>query len=732
MSGCEQPRRSAAVHPGEEKLFLMVEPAFISSSYRLSIYAIPHLVVAACVFGLGIFVMVRERPSRVGYIYPLTRLTLGMYMLSSGMTYMAVDSGSSVPWIRAASISTSFIPWAELLLATSILGVTIKYRRAIHAAFGAGLIFAVSIIGTQLFQSSIPRAFAWGYFAWFKPLALIFIVYFVVTCIFILKLYLRAYRDAEDERTKNRLLAILVSVICGFTASFDFLPGFGVNVYPIGFIPIACYTTGMAYVIVRYHLVDITPELATNQILETMQSAVIVVDQNGDIRVANRAAQDMLGYPHSTIRGSRLSSLLNIHAATDFSKENIKNTCTEEMVWPGGDGRQIQVRVTASPLFEQKHGYRLGTVYVAHDITARKEMEWKISAIAAEWTQTFDAITDCIMILDPEQRIVRCNKATRDLLGIPYQQILGRRCWELIHYSHGPADGCPTLRMLKSGKRETMILTMQDRTNLVTAEPVLDERGGVRQIIHTISNITEQTKLEAKLREAKTLEAVGRLASGVAHEVRNPLNAILSISEALFSEPEIKGNDEYAPYIQHIRSQVKRLSDLMKDLLELGRPVSQANLVTVPLQNVCQDALHLWKATETAKEHPICVSYEFQSGGPLVLADSTRLQQALINLLDNAAQNSPSGSKIDMKIEKQDGHSVVIKVRDCGSGIPPEKIALIFNPFFTTRKGGTGLGLSIVKHNLENMGGVISIKNNEDQPGCTAEVKLPIEKESTA
>ena len=328
----------------------------------------------------------------------------------------------------------------------------------------------------------------------------------------------------------------------------------------------------MAYVITRYRLQNISPEMATNQILETMKSAVIVVDLDDKIRIVNPAAQDILGYFRSDLIGRNLSELLAIHAES-APNEKGGDVMFSEMVWSSWNGREIHVSVSVSPLLDRLNRTRIGTIYVAQDITARKVMEQKIRMAATEWTNTFDAITDSIMILDSEQRIMRCNKATRDALGIPYQQIIGRQCWELIHKTDTHYEGCPTKRMLASGKREIMILTISDRINMVIADPIFDENGKIHRIIHMIRDITEQKQLEVKLRQAETMEAIGRLASGVAHEVRNPLNAILSISEALFNEQAIKGHSEYDPYIVHIRDQVRRLANLMKDLLEFGRPI---------------------------------------------------------------------------------------------------------------------------------------------------------------
>jgi len=702
----------------------MTGPTHLVSHYTFNYYAIPYLMVSVFVIGLGAFVLLREWHSHLGFIFSFTSLSTGLYVLSSGMTYLSADKAAVDWWIRMAYISSAFIPWAGFLLTAAILDIMRRFRKFIAVTFALTLLFAGSIIFSHSFIRPEHRVFFWGDAAWFGPMAWVFIIYFVGMVSIVLFLLRRAYTDSTNQKTKKRFQGIIISVLIGALALLDALPGLGVEMYPFGYVSITCYTAGLAFVIMRYRLQNITPEVATSQILETMNGAVIVVDLDRKIRVVNRAAQDMLGYPRNDLLGKDLSKILAVHAGTNHADAADGNGGPSEMVWSAWNGRQMDVSVSSSSLTDPQDGTRIGTVYVAQDITARKVMEMKIKRAATEWTATFDAITDSIMVLDSDQRIIRCNKATRDLLGRPYQEIIGRRCFELIHGSTTHYQDCPTQRMLISKRRETMTLTMAGRINFVTSDPVFDEHGRIHRIIHTVSDITEQTQLEMKLRQAQTMEAIGRLASGVAHEVRNPLNAILSISEALFTEREIKGRSEYDPYINHIRVQVKRLSDLMKDLLELGRPIPQANVTAVPLASVCQEVLNVWSSTEPASDHPVTLTSESASEGPVVLADEMRLQQILINLLDNAAQNSPKNRGIELRITEAPDTWALIHIHDSGTGIPPEKIDHVFDPFFTTRKGGTGLGLSIVRHYVEHMGGSVDIRNNEHQPGCTAVVRL--------
>ena len=258
--------------------------------------------------------------------------------------------------------------------------------------------------------------------------------------------------------------------------------------------------------------------------------------------------------------------------------------------------------------------------------------------------------------------------------------------------------------------------------------PIKNEAGITTNFMAFKEDITRNRQLEHKLFQARKLETIGQIAGGVAHEVRNPLNAILSISEALFREKEIDGNPEFTPYIQHIRTQVNRLADLMNDLLDLGKPITTADLQVLPLMELCRETLELWKLSAMAENRQAALSAVDGAAAILVTADSRRLQQVIFNLLENAGNHSPAGSTITLHLAGTDPDSdmAIVRITDSGRGIPEENLFRIFEPFYSDRRGGTGLGLSLVKHFIENMGGSVRIWNNDPPPGCTAELKIPL------
>ncbi|WP_281185340.1 CHASE domain-containing protein [Trichlorobacter lovleyi] len=261
---------------------------------------------------------------------------------------------------------------------------------------------------------------------------------------------------------------------------------------------------------------------------------------------------------------------------------------------------------------------------------------------------------------------------------------------------------------------------------LLHGEAVQDDTGAIVQLRGSLQDITERKQLEEQLFEARKLESIGQIAAGVAHEVRTPLNAILSITEALFHQPQIGHNPEYDQFLHHIRTQVNRLSLLMNDLLALGKPIPASSLHPVPLSELCRDTISIWQQSATGTARPV----DFQShisGTATVLVDGIKLQQALFNLLENASQHSPARSAITVALTTVPSREMAcIRISDAGNGIPLGQLDKVFEPFYSNRKGGTGLGLALVKHFIENMGGTVRLWNNDPPPGCSAEVCVPL------
>ena len=236
----------------------------------------------------------------------------------------------------------------------------------------------------------------------------------------------------------------------------------------------------------------------------------------------------------------------------------------------------------------------------------------------------------------------------------------------------------------------------------------------------------EHEIMDDQLRTAGEMNLLGRIASGVAHEVRNPLNGILAISEALFQD--LGDRPEHLPYLQHIKTQVNRLAALMRDLLDLGKPLVQSEFTPQPLEPIIRSAIDSLKHSTSHKDRTVNFTPSPTPVSCMVKTDTVKLQQVFFNIIDNACDHSPAAEAVivEISLTADPEPEAVIRVIDRGKGIAPDLLEKVFDPFFTTRKGGTGLGLSIVKRIVELHKGTVTITNNMPGPGVTAEVRLPL------
>ncbi|MBF0429652.1 MAG: HAMP domain-containing histidine kinase [Fibrobacteria bacterium] len=230
-------------------------------------------------------------------------------------------------------------------------------------------------------------------------------------------------------------------------------------------------------------------------------------------------------------------------------------------------------------------------------------------------------------------------------------------------------------------------------------------------------------RTEKQLVRSKEMELLGIITSGVAHEVRNPLNAILAVSQAMFRK--LGSNEEIKPFIEHINTQIKRLSSIMSDLLELGKPLRNENMGEQTLDELVSGGVRAWRESSVYTGRKIEIHMGSIAQQRTVHSDKMKMQQVIVNLLENACSHCSEEKSIIIDVTTSNDGKSNIKFTDHGTGMDKEMLPRFFDPFFSTRKGGIGLGTSIVKRIIQSHGGSIIVYNNEPPPGLTVEFTLP-------
>jgi signal transduction histidine kinase len=228
-------------------------------------------------------------------------------------------------------------------------------------------------------------------------------------------------------------------------------------------------------------------------------------------------------------------------------------------------------------------------------------------------------------------------------------------------------------------------------------------------------------RLKEQLRQSEKMAEIGSIVAGVAHEVRNPLFSISATLDAF--ESRFRDAEGYSRYLSVLRGEIQRLTTLMKDLLDFGRP-SRPDFASCRMDEVVESGMAA--CATLARKKPVEVEWVRAPGAPLVFADRARVTQVLQNLIENAVHFSPPGGKVGITLREVREHEqgwVEVEVKDSGPGFASEDLTRLFEPFFTRRRGGTGLGLSIVKRIVYDHGGEVSARNHPEG-GAVVRVRL--------
>ena len=254
----------------------------------------------------------------------------------------------------------------------------------------------------------------------------------------------------------------------------------------------------------------------------------------------------------------------------------------------------------------------------------------------------------------------------------------------------------------------------------VSASFFKDEAGTVLGLVTLFKDLTEVRLLKQEVVRSQRLATVGRLAAGIAHEIRNPLSSIKGFATYFKERYQEKPEDQQVSNI--MIQEVDRLNKVVGQLLDFAKPVIIAK-VSVSLKPFIEDSLKL--VTRQAEEKGITIQTDFHSQVDFGFLDPDRINQVLLNLYLNAIESMNEGGCLSVTLSVlEDGEQIEIRVSDTGNGIRADDLAHIFDPYFTTKNSGTGLGLAIVHNILENHGGEIKVESRSGQ-GTTIRLLLP-------
>lgn len=499
--------------------------------------------------------------------------------------------------------------------------------------------------------------------------------------------------------------------------------------------------------------------------------AIILLSPEGQILSWNSGAMQVMGYTAEEAIGRNFSMLYPPEVADSKPARELQSAAETGRVEDEGwrvrkDGSRFWADTVITALRDGHGGVR-GFAKVTRDLTEKRASEERVRESEELFRLLVQSVKDyAIFMLDPQGHVVSWNRGAQRIKGYTSDEIIGRH-FSIFYPEEDLAAGKPQ-HNLEIARREGVVEDKGWRVRkdgsrffanvLITA--VFDSRGELRGFAKVTRDISEQRRAEeirramleqreARLRaeEAKrnaedsvreaqeTNRAKDEFLMTLSHELRTPLTSILGWSRLLPSMSPAEPAFQNA--VESISRSAQVQARLLDDVLETSRIISgkmKLNIEPLAVGKVVQDAASSVEVAARARN--ITVDLQVASDSGVMIADSTRVQQILWNLLNNAIKFTPAGGKVSLKAWRR-GETLYVEVADSGEGIAPEFLPHIFEPFrqaeqaSTRVHGGLGLGLAIVRYLVEAHGGSITASSPGKGKGATFRIEMPVRARAT-
>src|SRR6266849_4180526 len=454
-------------------------------------------------------------------------------------------------------------------------------------------------------------------------------------------------------------------------------------------------------------------EARFTELFESLQEGIYITTPDGAILDVNPALVRMLGYDSKEdVLKRQVPEIFVDRAERKIIKEQVERQPMiqgREITLIRKDGTSIVCLNTAAAVRDNA-GRVLRYQGALMDITERREMERRLHQQQEFARRLVDNFPDLILVLDTASHYTFVSPRCKEVLGYDVEETQQMEFGGRTH----PEDLPAVLSLYKdiiAGKQIFASLEIRVRHKLgewrrirFNFSPLSDENGSIEGVVLSGRDVTDLKRLEEQLIQAEKLAAMGQMLAGVAHELNNPLTAILGVTELL---RERSGADESTKrQLELTHRQARRAARIVQNLLEFSRPASPQKK-PLDLNNILERTLQLHE--HSLRRNNIAVDFGLPGELPGVVGDANQLIQVFLNLITNAEQairEVRDSGRIQIRAGRN-GNQLTITVQDDGVGIRPEALPRIFDPFYTTKRpgGGTGLGLSICMSIIREHGG---------------------------
>ncbi len=506
----------------------------------------------------------------------------------------------------------------------------------------------------------------------------------------------------------------------------------------------------LASTIVRHRQsqMQVAFEQRFRQVLEHIDLLAVGMDINGTITFCNQALAQLTGWSREEMLGKNWFETYLSHEYRSTARKIMRDLnsglideISEDALVQNRDGELRKVEWNHT-LMKDADGEIIGLTCIGENVTDIREQEKQILTLSRAVEQS----PVVVMIVDTRGGIEYVNPRFTEVTGYILEEVVGQNPSMLRSDTDSDDKKYKHLwKSIQSGKTWHGIFKNQKKNGEIywasaSISALRDGKGKIVNYIGVQEDITERRKLESELEQrnaevarSKTLAIVGRMASMVAHDLRNPLSSI-KMSLQILSKPGQDGGEAYTrEYSQELREialeQVGYMENNLNDMLNYARPPA-LKPQWLDFKNVMNETINMLQGV--IKKHNATVQVNIQAGLPTLYADQSKLRLIFSNLISNAIHaGAQSGNtpEVILEVMSKIGSgtpTIQVEIFDNGPGVNEQEIEQLFEPFYTTRAQGTGLGLAIVKGFVEQHHGSIRLNSNLDGIGAVCTVLLPI------
>ncbi|MBT2677961.1 PAS domain S-box protein [Bacillus sp. ISL-35] len=663
--------------------------------------------------GIGIWVMnffgmlALNLNVNISYRIPITILSIILVISFTAMAFYTMTGKN----VKKSDLLVGSLFMVLAVMSVHILGM---YSMKLHFTYQpAILLVGLALVFVSFYFSFwmlfFSKNFTQGSHGWIKPLSALFVTAAIVEGHFLLT-------RASMINLNNGLVQqsgipeSLISYLIAF----------------ISIVILAGLIGSSALISKRLAVTDTNLKDITDAL--NISAIVAITDPKGNITYVNEKFVEISGYSEAELLGQNHSILNSGLHSKDFFKE-MWRTIGSGKVWKAEirnktkNGSYYWVDTTIVPFLNSK-GRPYQYVSIRSDITQRKQAEASLKDSLKEVSDINFALdqSSIVAFTDEKGIIKNVNDKFCEISKYSRAELIGNDHSILNSGLHSKEFFKNLWRTIGSGqvwKGEIRNRAKDGSYYWVdtTIIPFLNENGKPYQYLAIRNDITEKKKSEEMLHRQDKLAAVGQLAAGVAHEIRNPLTSMKGYAEFLQLD---ESDPQRQEFIEIILDEIDRVNNIVEEFMVLAKPkaveLEEKNIIPI-VHNVVS-----MLKFEARKRN---VKLEFDAPEEIIQieCDENRLKQVFLNFIKNGIEAMPDGGDLIVKTEIQDD-SVLVSIKDTGVGIPPDTLKKIGEPFYTTKKNGNGLGLMVSFKIIESHNGKVYIESEQNK-GTTFKIVLP-------